>query len=78
MLGEIRHRRQALAASESRYRSIIHSMSEGVVTLDAQGRIVTVNESVARIAGLSLAQFKSALRSIRAGFCFMKMVGRCQ
>jgi len=58
MLRETRLRRQALAASETRYRSIIQSMNEGVVTLDAQGRIVTVNESIARIAGLSIAEFK--------------------
>lgn len=46
----------ALLDSETRYRSIIEAMEEGVVFQDAAGHIVTCNASAERILGLSLAQ----------------------
>jgi PAS domain S-box-containing protein len=47
---------QGLVESEARYRSIVASMSEGVVLQDAQGRIIECNASAERILGLSREQ----------------------
>jgi diguanylate cyclase (GGDEF)-like protein/PAS domain S-box-containing protein len=43
----------ALRASDRRHRSILASMSEGVVVRDAAGRLVTCNESAQRIMGMT-------------------------
>jgi PAS domain S-box-containing protein len=45
-----------LAESEARYRSIVASMSEGIVLQDAEGRIIECNASAERILGLTRAQ----------------------
>ncbi|MCT7968280.1 PAS domain S-box protein [Laspinema sp. D1] len=42
--------------SETRYRSVLSAMSEGVVMQDANGIIYTYNQSASRILGLSLEQ----------------------
>ncbi len=42
--------------SETRYRSVLSAMSEGVVMQDANGIIYTYNQSASRIFGLSLEQ----------------------
>ncbi len=46
----------ALQVSETRYRSIIEAMEEGVVFQDAGGHILTCNASAEHILGLSLDQ----------------------
>jgi two-component system, cell cycle sensor histidine kinase and response regulator CckA len=56
MIAEIRQRRDALTASEDRYRSVVHAMSEGVLIYDQLGRTLTVNESALRIAALAREQ----------------------
>lgn len=43
---------QALEESESRYRSIIHAMLEGMMVLDASGRIVACNPAVEAMFGV--------------------------
>jgi PAS domain S-box-containing protein len=48
-----RRAEQALSDSEERYRSIVAAISEGIVMQDAQGRIITCNQSAERILGLS-------------------------
>jgi two-component system, cell cycle sensor histidine kinase and response regulator CckA len=45
-----------LRESESRFRSIFLSMVEGVVLLDADGRIVSANPSAQRILGVEVAE----------------------
>ena len=42
--------------SETRYRSVLSAMSEGVIMQDANGIIYTYNQSASRIFGLSLEQ----------------------
>ncbi|MBF2063166.1 MAG: PAS domain S-box protein [Calothrix sp. C42_A2020_038] len=46
----------ALQESEQRYRSVITAMREGVVLHDAEGKIITCNESAERILGLTKEQ----------------------
>jgi diguanylate cyclase (GGDEF)-like protein/PAS domain S-box-containing protein len=42
-----------LSLSESRYRSVLAAMREGVVFQDAQGAVVTINSAARRMLGLS-------------------------
>jgi two-component system, cell cycle sensor histidine kinase and response regulator CckA len=56
---EIEARKQtetALHESESRYRSVVMGLREGVVLQDAQGQILTCNRSAETILGLTEAQ----------------------
>ena len=50
---------QQLSESEIRYRSVVATMAEGVVLMDADGRIVTVNEAACRVLGLSTEELMS-------------------
>ncbi len=52
---------KALRDSESRYRSVIAAMAEGVFLRDNQGRIVACNASAERIIGRSLDQMKGSI-----------------
>ncbi|MFN8414090.1 MAG: PAS domain-containing sensor histidine kinase [Anaerolineales bacterium] len=47
-----------LLASENHYRSVISSMAEGIVVLNANGEIITCNASAEIILGLSADQMK--------------------
>jgi PAS domain S-box-containing protein len=47
---------RALRAAEERYRSVLENASDGIVVLDAAGRIVEVNRSAAEIGGYSREQ----------------------
>ncbi|MDP2639549.1 MAG: CHASE domain-containing protein, partial [Betaproteobacteria bacterium] len=49
---------QALIESETRYRSVIAVMAEGVLVRDRNARIITCNASAERILGRTLAQMK--------------------
>jgi PAS domain S-box-containing protein len=53
---ELEEARKALEESEARYRSIVSTMSEGVVVRDADGRLVTANDAARSILGLTDAQ----------------------
>jgi two-component system, cell cycle sensor histidine kinase and response regulator CckA len=56
---EIEARKQtetALQASEERYRSVVMGLREGVMLQDAQGQILTCNQSAETILGLTEAQ----------------------
>jgi PAS domain S-box-containing protein len=56
---DITERREAeskLKESEARYRSVVNVLDEGVLVIDAQGRIRTGNASAERILGLSLEE----------------------
>lgn len=46
----------ALQASEAHYRSVVTSISEGVVVYNAQGQVVTCNPMAGQILGLTQAQ----------------------
>jgi PAS domain S-box-containing protein len=48
----------ALRESEARYRSVVDTMAEGVVLLEADGRIVASNASAERILGLTAEQMR--------------------
>ncbi len=52
-----------LQESESRYRSVIASMSEGIVLQQADGQIITCNQSAEKILGLSIEQMQG-LKSV--------------
>jgi PAS domain S-box-containing protein len=47
---------EALRREEERYRSLIATLSEGIVVVDVDGRLVTCNASAERILGLGRAQ----------------------
>ncbi len=49
-------RAEALRESEEKYRTLFHTMAQGVIYLDASGRIVSANPAAERILGLSLDQ----------------------
>ena len=49
-----------LRESERRYRSVIESLHEGVIVRDAQGRVITCNESAARILGESSSRIRES------------------
>jgi signal transduction histidine kinase len=50
---ESERERRRTAASEERYRSLVESLEEGVMLVDAQARIVTANASADRIHGVA-------------------------
>lgn len=53
-----REAEQRLAESEEQLRSTFSAMAEGVVVIDAAGRITSCNEAAERILGLSRAQME--------------------
>jgi PAS domain S-box-containing protein len=56
---DITERRAAetkLRESETRYRSVVNALDEGVVVVDAQGRLRTANASAERILGLPIPE----------------------
>jgi PAS domain S-box-containing protein len=55
-LRELHHSRRALATTEARYRSVIETMSEGLVLHAQDGRILTCNPAAEEILGLSRQQ----------------------
>ncbi len=52
------HRR--LKASEEQYRSLIHSMQEGVAVVDSSGVFVFANENFAKMLGYDLEEFQKS------------------
>ena len=57
--GELQHINQALRDSEERYRTVLSALMEGVVLINAKGRILAANPSAERILGLSKDQIMS-------------------
>jgi len=57
--GELQHINQALRDSEERYRTVLAALMEGVVLINAKGRILAANPSAERILGLSKDQIMS-------------------
>ncbi|MEQ8494787.1 MAG: PAS domain S-box protein, partial [Gammaproteobacteria bacterium] len=53
-----------LAASEARWRTMVASLAEGVLTLDAQGRVAACNPAAERILGVDLATIRSHYREL--------------
>lgn len=51
---------QALRSSERRFRTVVNALAEGVVLLDAEGRIVDCNPSAERIFGRPLEKLKNS------------------
>jgi putative two-component system response regulator len=52
-LSEQRSTEEALRASEQRYHAVVEALTEGVVTQDGEGHVLTANKSAQRILGLS-------------------------
>ncbi len=55
---ERKHAEKALRESESRYRSVVAAIAEGVLLRDVERRIVACNASAERILGRTLEQMK--------------------
>lgn len=53
LMWEREHSEKELRSSERRFREVVSGMLEGVVLIDALGKILTVNPSAARILGYS-------------------------
>src|SRR5436309_15790445 len=51
-----RHAEEALRASEERYGSVVAALAEGIVFMDADGRLQASNASAERILGLTAEQ----------------------
>jgi PAS domain S-box-containing protein len=49
----------ALRASEERYRTVVNSLSEGVMLFDLAGEVLTANPAAERILGLGVAEMQS-------------------
>ena len=47
------HAKEALRASEERYGSVVAALAEGIVFMDADGRLRASNASAERILGLT-------------------------
>ena len=47
------HAKEALRASEERYGSVVAALAEGIVFMDADGRLQASNASAERILGLT-------------------------
>ena len=52
------HANETLRASEERYCNLFATMAQGIVTLDAQGSIISANPAAERILGLSFEQMQ--------------------
>ena len=50
------HAKEALRASEERYGSVVAALAEGIVFMDADGRLQASNASAERILGLTAEQ----------------------
>ena len=59
-LSEQRQAEQDLRASERRYHSVVDALNEGVITQDADGRVITANKSAERILGSTTEQLVGA------------------
>ena len=57
-MAERRHAAQALQESESRFRSLFETMSQGVLYFDAEGRVVMANPAAERMLGHSEEQLR--------------------
>ena len=55
---EAQQAQRALAASETHYRTVVNALREGVVVCDPEGRVVSCNPAVERMAGLPEAQWR--------------------
>ncbi|MBN1631808.1 MAG: response regulator [Thermoleophilia bacterium] len=58
-MAERRHTEQALQESESRFRALFETMSQGVVYFDAGGRVAMANPAAEHILGLSEEHLRS-------------------
>jgi len=52
-LAERRRAEEALEQSEARYRTLVDSSPDGIISVDAQGHIIDCNEGICRLLGLS-------------------------
>src|SRR5436309_14467265 len=59
------HAKEALRASEERYGSVVAALAEGIVFMDADGRLQASNAGAERILGLTAEQIggRSTLES---------------
>lgn len=62
---ERRRAEQALEESEARWRSMIVSLSEGVLGFDLEGDVLTSNPSAEQILGMTLAEMQQHRRNVR-------------
>ncbi|HBZ53969.1 MAG TPA: hypothetical protein DEO88_01075, partial [Syntrophobacteraceae bacterium] len=58
MSDAIRQREKAITAGRERYRTLFETMVQGVIYVDAEGRITTANPAAEMILGLGLEQVK--------------------
>lgn len=63
---------RALAASEARYRNLYHSVHAGVVTYDAEGRVVDANAEAQRLLGVPLQEMLDCSTAALGG---LRLVG---
>ena len=57
----LRRAEAGLLASEHRYRRIVETASEGIWTVDAEGRTIFVNPALARVLGQDAAAMLNRL-----------------
>jgi two-component system, sensor histidine kinase and response regulator len=55
---EAQRAERALAASETHYRTVVNALREGVLVCDPEGRVVSCNPAVARMAGVNEADWR--------------------
>jgi two-component system phosphate regulon sensor histidine kinase PhoR len=58
MAAQLHARIQAAAVQQSRQEAILHSMEEGVLTLDSQGTILDLNRAAARMFALDMEKVR--------------------
>ena len=55
----LKHEKQALHESEERYRTLFTQAMDGILLLDMEGNVISVNNSFARMHGYSLDEFRN-------------------
>jgi PAS domain S-box-containing protein len=64
MSGAVQQQLKALRDTEAYLRSVLDTMAEGLIVVDAQRNVLYINESAARVMGVPVAQYKVALAEL--------------
>jgi len=68
LIEELRSSEKALRISEERYHSLFDAMAEGIVMMDATGKIITCNKSAERIFNVSMEQILKFDRNVQEDY----------
>ncbi len=64
MSGAVQQQMQALRDAEAYLRSVLDTMAEGLIVVDADRQVLYINEAAARVMGVPATQYKVALAEL--------------